>query len=104
MWLARHIEQRERALRLKYTTGLDDEQLDELVGRVEELLQEPWHKPRGRRKKLSLRGAVAMAVACLRHNTVQGVLGEQWDVSQPNVSAHISFLTPLVEEALGEFV
>lgn len=104
MWLARHIQQRERALHLKYTTGLDDEQLDELVVRVEELLPEPWNKPRGRRKKLSLRDAVAVAVAYLRHNTVQVVLGERWEVSQSNVSANISFLTPLVEEALGEFV
>lgn len=91
-------------MRLKYTTGRDDEQLDELVVRVEELLPAPWNKSRGRRKKLSLRDAVAIAVAYLRPNTVQVVLGERWEVSQPNVSANISFLTPLVAEALGAFV
>ncbi len=55
-------------------------------------------------KKLSLRDAVAIAVAYLRHHTAQVVLGERWEASQPNVSANISFLTPLVEEVLGEFV
>jgi hypothetical protein len=36
-------------------SGLDPEQLDELVWRIEEQLEEPWHKGIGRPKDLSLR-------------------------------------------------
>lgn len=36
-----HIERREKELRLERTTGLDDEQLDELAARVTKLLPEP---------------------------------------------------------------
>jgi len=94
----------ERALRLQYTTGLDDEQLDELVARVEELLPAPWNKPKGRPKKLSLRDAVAIAVAYSRQNIIQEVLGERWNVSQELVSETITDLVPLIEEATREFV
>jgi transposase len=104
MWLPRHIEQRERALRLQYTTGLTNEQLDELVARVEELLPEPWNKPRGRKKKLTLRDAVAIAVAYSRQNIIQEVLAERWNVSQELVSENITYLVPLIEEAIREFI
>ena len=87
-----------------YTTGLDDGQLDELVERVEKILPEPWEKPTGRRKKLSLREAVVVAISYLRRNTVQEELGERWEISQSNVSDTISRLTPLVEDALDAFV
>lgn len=99
-----HIGEAERALRLKHTTGLDSDQFDELVARVEELLTEPWNKPKGRKKKLSLRDAVAVTVGYSRQNTIQEVLGERWNVSQETVSATISYLTPLIEEATREFV
>jgi len=104
MWFADRIEWQERALRLKFTTGLDDDQLDEVVARVEELLEEPWDRPRGRKKKLSLRDAVAVTVAYLRQNMIQEVLGEMWDVAQPNVSDKITYLTPLVAKVVQEFV
>lgn len=94
----------ERALQLYYTTGLNTGQLDEVVARVEELLPEPWDKPTGRKKKLSLRDAVAITVSYLRQNTIQAVLGERWEVSQPNVSDKITYLTPLVADAVAEFV
>jgi transposase len=83
---------------------LDAEQFEELVRRVEGLLDEPWDRPRGRTKKLTLRDAVAVTVAYLRQNIIQEVLGEMWDVSQPNVSDKIRYLTPLVAEVLAEFV
>lgn len=60
MWLTGHIGQRERVLRLKYMTGLDDDERDELTEQVERLLTEPWQKPTGRPRKLSLRKAVAV--------------------------------------------
>jgi hypothetical protein len=83
---------------------LDDEQLDELVARIEQLLPKPWNKPRGRKRKLSLRDAVAITVAYSRQNTIQEVLAERWNVSQELVSETITFLVPLVEKATREFV
>jgi hypothetical protein len=83
---------------------LDDEQLDELTTRVEKELPEPWDKGRGRKKKLSLRDAVAVSVAYIRHNCTEELLGERFDVSQPNISDKITYLTPLVADALEEFV
>ena len=91
-------------MRLKHTTGLDDEQLDELVARIEQLLPKPWNKPRGRKRKLSLRDAVAITVAYSRQNTIQEVLAERWNVSQELVSETITLLVPLVEKATREFV
>jgi len=58
MWLPQPYRTKERALRLKYITGLDDEELDDLVMRVEKLLPKPWNKATGRPRKLSLRDAV----------------------------------------------
>jgi len=43
-------------------------------------------------------------VSYLRQNTIQAVLGERWDISQPNVSETITYLTPVVEEAVDEFI
>lgn len=99
-----HIEQRERALRLKYTTGLDDGELDELTERVEQLLSEPWQKSTGRPKKLPLRKAVAVAVAYQRQNIIQEVLGEMFGASQETVSQVITLLVPLIAEATSPFV
>lgn len=104
MWLPGHIAHQERALRLKYTTGLDEEQLRELVARVEELLPEPWNKPRGRKRKVSLADAVAITVSYLRQNSIQEILAERWGISQERVSELISYLTPLVEKATNEFI
>jgi DDE superfamily endonuclease/Helix-turn-helix of DDE superfamily endonuclease len=91
-------------LRVNYTTGLSNRQLDELVARVEKRLPEPWDKGRGRKKKLSLRDAVAVTVAYLRHNSTEELLGEWWEVAQSNISDKITYLTPLVQEALEEFI
>src|SRR5512144_3191165 len=104
MWLTGHIGQRERALRLKYTTGLDDDELDELTEQVERLLTEPWNKPTGRPRKLSLRKAVAVTCGYQRQNVIQEVLGEMFGVSQETVSPLITFIVPLVAQATRPFV
>jgi len=91
-------------LRLDRTTGLSEEQLEELVARVAELLDEPWDKGVGRPKELSLREAVAVACAYARQNIVEEVLAERWDVSQATISRAISTLTPVIKKATEEFV
>ena len=91
-------------MRTKYITGLDEDELDELTARIEELLPEPWDKSTGRPKKLSLRDAVAITAAYQRQNIIQHVLAEIWDISQGIVSEIITAMTPLIEQATREFV
>ena len=71
-------------------SGLDPEQLDELVWRIEEQLEEPWHKGVGRPKDLSLREAAVVASGYMRQNIIQEVWAEIFDTSQPVISAIIA--------------
>ena len=58
-------------MRYDRMSGLDSEQLDELVWRIENQLEEPWHKGFGRPKDLSLREAVVVACGYVRQNITQ---------------------------------
>ena len=57
-------------MRYDRMSGLDPEQLDELVWRIEEQLEEPWHKGVGRPKDLSLREAAVVASGYMRQNII----------------------------------
>src|SRR5260370_9097633 len=80
-------------------SGLDSEHLDELVRRIEEQLEEPWHKGIGRRKDLSLREAVIVASGYMRQNIIQEVWAEIFGTSQPVISQIVTNITPLIEAA-----
>jgi len=60
----------------------DSEQLDELVRRIEEQLEEPWHKGVGRPRNLSLREAVIVASGYMRQNIIQEAWAEIFGTSQ----------------------
>ena len=92
----------EKSLRYDRMSGLDPEQLDELVWRIEEQLEEPWHKGIGRPKDLSLREAVVVASGYMRQNIIQEVWAEIFDTSQPVISGIIAKFTPLIEESTEE--
>jgi hypothetical protein len=83
-------------------SGLDSEQLDELVLRVEEQLEEPWHKGTGRPKELSLREAVIVASGYMRQNIIQQVWAEIFGTSQPVISQVVTKFTPLIDAATDE--
>jgi hypothetical protein len=83
-------------------SGLDSEQLDELVWLVEEQLEEPWHKTIGRPKDLSLREAIVVACGYMRQNITQEVWAEIFDTSQPVISGIITKFTPLIEASTEE--
>lgn len=83
-------------------SGLDTEQLDELLIRLEEQLEEPWNKGIGRPKNLTLREAVIVTCGYMRQNIIQEVWAEIFDTSQPVISAIITRFTPLIEAATEE--
>ena len=92
----------EKPLRHDRMSGLDSEQLDELVWRIEDELEEPWHKGVGRPKDLSLREAVVVACGYMRQNITQEVWAEIFDTSQPVISGIITKFTPLIEASTEE--
>jgi hypothetical protein len=47
---------------------------------------------------------MTVALAYMRHNRTQAEIGESFGVSQPTISRAISAITPLIPEALREFV
>jgi hypothetical protein len=49
-------------------SGLNAEQLDELEECVEELLEEPWDKGKGRPRELTFRQALIVACGYARNN------------------------------------
>ena len=82
-------------------SGLDEEQLDELVYRADELLGEPLDKGIGRPRELTLREALVVTCGYLRQHIIEEVWAEIFEVDQATISRYITFLTPLVEEATG---
>ena len=83
-------------------SGLDSEQLDELVLRIEEQLGGPWNKGIGRPKSLTLREAVIITCGYMRQNIIQEVWAEIFDTSQPVISGIIGKFTPFVDAATEE--
>ena len=71
-------------MRYYRTTGLMITQMQELVRRVNEALDEPWNKHTGRPKSLRLYKAVEAACMYLRQNATQEFIGDARDTSQRN--------------------
>jgi hypothetical protein len=84
-------------------SGLDAEQLDALEQRVGDLLERPWDQGTGRPKELTLREALVVTCGYLRQNVIEEMWAEIFDVDQSTISRYITFLTPLVDQAMVEF-
>ncbi|WP_369199163.1 transposase family protein [Streptomyces djakartensis] len=84
------------------TTGLDADQLDELVARVHQELVEDPDSPvmQGRLWALGLYKPVVPVLFLLRQNPVQQAAAELFGVSQAIVSRRWTALLPVVEEVL----
>ena len=70
-------------MRYDRTTGLMITQMQDLVRRVNEALDEPWHKHIGRPKSLGLYKAVEASCMYLRQNATQEFIGDARNTSQP---------------------
>lgn len=84
-------------------SGLSEEQLEELQELVAELLEEPWDKGTGRPRELTFHDSLVVTCGYMRHNIVEEVWADIFDVDQSTISRIITFLTPLVERATEEF-
>lgn len=83
-------------------SGLSGEQLDELESRVSGLLEVSWDRGTGRPRELTLREALVVACGYARHNIVEEVWADIFDVDQSTISRYISVLTPLIDHATAE--
>jgi len=79
-------------------------QMQELVTRVKDKLDEPWNKKVGRPRICSLYEAVETACMYVRQNCTEEFLGDLRGLSQATVSRIVTTLVPLVKEVLEEFV
>ncbi len=83
------------------TTGLTEDQWEELAGMVADLI--PARSGRGRPAALDTAARVRLTVEHLRNNDVQHALAEHYRVSQSTVCRTISTTLPLVDLALASF-
>ena len=89
-------------MRVKATTGLTDEQFDELVDRIGKRVM--WDSGLGRPKQLTLRQAVKATVMYFRTNVTEEVIAELLFVDQSTISRVITDLEGIIAEVLDEFV
>ena len=79
---------------MDYTTGLTDDEFDELLVRLREEGVE------GRPPILGLSGSLRATLIHLRHNIVQAAIGELLGVSQPTISRAVKALTEAIARIL----
>ena len=84
-------------------TGLNHEQLTELVSRVH-AARGSGFASRGRPYALGLFGSVALVVCVMRKNLTQAFAGAIFGVSQSTVSRRWDLLRPLIGQVLAEAV
>jgi hypothetical protein len=88
--------------RVYHSTGFDREEIIDLCIRINSLEREtgtPGWPP-----CLGLFKSAVAALTYMRHNRTQAEIGESFGVSQPTISRAISAITPLIPEAVREFV
>lgn len=85
-----------------HSTGFDRAEITDLCIRVNSVERErgtPGWPP-----CLGLFKSVVVALSYMRHNRTQAEIGESLGVSQPTISRAVSAITPLIPEAVREFV
>ncbi|HZA16740.1 MAG TPA: transposase family protein [Pseudonocardiaceae bacterium] len=90
-------------MRYEAMTGLNHEQLTELVTRVH-AVRGGGFSSRGRPYALGLFGSVALVVCVMRKNITQAFAAAIFGVSQSTVSRRWDLLRPLIGQVLAEFV
>lgn len=86
-------------MRYQSTTGLCDDDVDELVGRIGQVLESRGQSLLGCR--LGLRQQVELTLVLARHNISQALAADMYGVSQPTVSRVWRRMVPLVTHVLA---
>jgi len=87
--------------RCERMTGLDPQQLAELVARVREVVGDWEHPPIGRPPVLALFDAVVAVLLGLRHNLADEVVAELFGVSQATITRYHQRLHPILRWVLA---
>lgn len=82
-------------MRYESTTGLDHDQIQELVARIHQIHPDTG---RGRPPLLGLYRRVLLTLVMLRQNLNQMAVGDWFGVSQPTVSRIYRAMLPLLEQ------
>jgi DDE superfamily endonuclease len=85
-----------------HTTGLTKAPITELCTKIEAREIKPGMRPWP--PILGLRNALTVTLTYMRRNRVQEEIAEDYGVSQPTISRAISAITPLLVQALLEYV
>lgn len=86
---------------LQYITGFDDEQFDELYGRIKEIVASRPATKGGPKDSLSLCDQVVATLLLLRHNVTEQLVAEIFEVSQSAMSKIKDKIEPVLDEATG---
>jgi hypothetical protein len=86
-------------LRYQSTTGLDQDQIEELVARIRQIKAMPARQI-GRPPELGLYRSVVVTLILLRSNLNQTTMADLVGVSQPTISRIYRAFAPLIEQAL----
>ncbi len=85
-----------------HTTGFDREEIIDLCIRINSAKR--GTETSGWPPRLGLFKSVTATLTYMRHNRTQAEIGESLGVSQPTISRAITAITPLILEAVREFV
>lgn len=86
-------------MRYKSTTGLDHDQIEELVARIQQVLPPGRRgRSRGRPALLGLYRQVVLTLVMMRQNLSQTLIADLFGVSQSTVSRVFRRLLPLIEQ------
>lgn len=86
-------------MRYQSTPGLRDEDIDDLVRRVQEVLESRNQSLKGYR--LGVRQQVEITLVLLRHNISQALAADMYGISQPTVSRVWRRMVPLLTHVLA---
>lgn len=96
-----NISIRREPMLVQYITGLDEDQFDELCGRVEEVFASRPHKRGGPKETLPIYEQVAATLMLLRHNVTEETVAEIFGITQPAISKIIARIEPVLDEVCG---
>ena len=89
-------------MRTKSTTGLTEEQFDELYRLISERFV--WHNGKGRPRCLEFSEALEATLMYFKANVTEEFVAAQFETTQPSISRAIAEIEPMIAAVLGDCV